>query len=234
MRRMTGLTEILFVAFLALDLFLAAASRLLHCIRLVAGQGLLVGLLPLAIWQWSSLPHAELIAAVVVNVGIKAVVLPYLLARTMRSAHVCRELEPLVGYPVSVLIALGIMGGAFFFCRGLELTEHSVSLLSVPVAFSTVLIGLFLIVARRKAITQTIGFLVFENGITIFGSGMTLEYGLVVELGILLDVLVLVFIMGIAVFQISREFEHIDSDRLNKLGDWNSSGEAPSMEETNR
>ncbi len=231
---MTGLTEILFIAILALDLFLAAASRLLHCIRLVALQGFLVGILPLAVWEWSSLPHGELAAAAIVNVGIKAFVLPGLLARTMRSAHVCRELEPLVGYPLSVLIALLIMGGTFFFCRGLELTAHSVSLLSVPVAFATVLIGLFLIVARRKAITQTIGFLVFENGITVFGSGMTLEYGLVVELGILLDVLVLVFIMGIAVFQISREFEHIDSDRLNKLGDWGSAAKSPPGKEADR
>lgn len=54
---------------------------------------------------------------------------------------------------------------------------------------------------------------------------MTLEYGLIVELGILLDVFVLVFVMGIAVFQISREFDHIDSDRLNKLGDWNETEE---------
>ena len=74
--------------------------------------------------------------------------------------------------------------------------------------------------SRRKALTQALGFLIFENGITAFGAGMMLEYGLLVELGILLDVFVLVFIMGIAVFRISREFQHIDSDRLNKLGDW--------------
>ena len=124
-----------------------------------------------------------------------------------------------------VLIALLITGGSFLFCRNIDWTGHSASLLSAPVAFSTILIGLFIVIARRKAITQAIGFLVFENGITIFGTGMTLEYGLIVELGILLDVFVLVFVMGIAVFQISREFDHIDSDRLNKLGDWNETEE---------
>ena len=82
------------------------------------------------------------------------------------------------------------------------------------------LTGLFIIIARKKAITQAIGFLVFENGITVFGTCMMLEYGLVVELGILLDVFVLVFVMGIALFHINREFEHIDSDKLNSLGDW--------------
>jgi len=78
------------------------------------------------------------------------------------------------------------------------------------------------IVSRRKAITQAIGFLAFENGIYVFGNGLLIENGLVVELGILLDVMVLIFVMGIAVFQISRGFEHIDSDRMRQLGDWDS------------
>jgi hydrogenase-4 component E len=81
------------------------------------------------------------------------------------------------------------------------------------------LIGLFVIVARRKAITQVIGFLVFENGIAVFANGLMVHHGAIVELGILLDVFVLVFIMGIAVFKISREFQHIDADRLNSLRD---------------
>lgn len=223
---MTGLTEILFVAILGVDLLLVAASRLLHSIRLVAVQGFLLGILPLVMWNWTDAPpHAELIFIAAVNIGLKGLVLPWLLARTMRSAHVCRELEPMIGYSFSILIALLITGGSFLFCRNIDWTGHSASLLSAPVAFSTILIGLFIIIARRKAITQAIGFLVFENGITIFGTGMTLEYGLIVELGILLDVFVLVFVMGIAVFQISREFDHIDSDRLNKLGDWNETEE---------
>jgi hydrogenase-4 component E len=79
--------------------------------------------------------------------------------------------------------------------------------------------GLLLICARKKAITQVLGFLVLENGISVFGSGLLLEYGLVVELGILLDVFALVFILGIAVFQINRTFSSTDTDKLNRLGD---------------
>ena len=77
--------------------------------------------------------------------------------------------------------------------------------------------------ARKKAITQAIGFLAFENGIALFGTGMMLECGLAVELGILLDVFVLVFVMGITVMRINRAFEHIDSDKLVLLGE-NSGG----------
>ena len=134
---MTGLTEILFVAILGVDLLLVAASRLLHCIRLVAVQGFLLGILPLVMWNWTDAPpHAELIFIAAVNIGLKGLVLPWLLARTMRSAHVCRELEPMIGYSFSILIALLITGGSFLFCRNIDWTGHSASLLSAPVAFS--------------------------------------------------------------------------------------------------
>jgi len=89
----------------------------------------------------------------------------------------------------------------------------------VPTALSTICTGLFLIITRRKAITQVIGFLVFENGVSIFGTGMMIHNGLLVELGLLLDVFALVFIMGIAVFNINRSFQHIDTHSLNALGD---------------
>ena len=79
--------------------------------------------------------------------------------------------------------------------------------------------GLFLLCSRRKAITQVLGFLVFENGISVFGAGILLEYGLVVELGILLDVFVLVFVLGIAIHQINRTFSSLDTDKMNRLGD---------------
>ena len=138
----------------------------------------------------------------------------------MRQANVRRELEPFIGYSASLFLILLAAGISFWFCARLDLVPDSVSRLSLPVAFTTMLTGLFIIIARKKAITQAIGFLIFENGITIFGTGMMLEYGLIVELGILLDVFVLVFVMGIALFQISREFQHIDSNRLNQLGDW--------------
>ncbi len=214
-------TNALFASLFALDLLLVTSSRLLHCIRLVAIQGLVVGLIPLSAWCWGNgIPHSELIVITVLNITLKCILIPLLLARTMRNAHVCRELEPMLGYSASLAVVLLIAGVSILLGRNLPLPCAALSQLAVPAAFTTMLTGLLLIVARKKALTQAVGFLSFENGVTVFGSGMALEYGLIVELGILLDVLVLVFVMGIAVFRISREFQHIDSDRLNKLGDW--------------
>jgi hydrogenase-4 component E len=89
----------------------------------------------------------------------------------------------------------------------------------VPVALFSIFVGLFLIVARRKAITQVLGYLVLENGIYAFGLGAVHDASMLVELGILLDLVVAVFVMGIAIFHIARDFDHIDTDRLMRLKD---------------
>ena len=217
---MNDLIEILLLCFLLCSFLLTCSSRLLHCIKLVAVQGILLGLLPLVLSDvGNSGPGLGILFLSIINMVIKGAVLPYLLIRTMHQAQVRRELEPMVGYALSSLLALLLIGGAFWFSRQLDGTGPVASRLAAPVAFSTILIGLFLIISRRKALTQVLGFLTFENGIALFGVGMMLEHGAIIELGILLDVFVLVFVMGIAVFQISREFQHIDADRLNSLRD---------------
>ena len=215
---MNMITDLVFTAFMALCLMLSASSRLVHCIRLVAGQGILLGILPLLMWNWNGgMPGAEIWGAVFVNILVKGVLLPLLLIRAMHKAGVRRELEPLADYSWSLLIVT--VTGALALWLSCSLNIPGVPMLAIPAAAMTVFTGLFIIISRRKAITQSLGFLGFENGIALFGVAMHLEYGFFVELGILLDVLVLVFVMGITVFQISREFEHIDADRLNLLTD---------------
>ena len=101
----------------------------------------------------------------------------------------------------------------------LPLPQVPISSLIVPVALCTSLIGLFVIISRKKAITQVLGYLVLENGIYAFGVGVVPHSPLLVELGVLLDVFVAVFVMGITIFHINRQFDHIDTDRLVLLKD---------------
>jgi hydrogenase-4 component E len=89
----------------------------------------------------------------------------------------------------------------------------------VPVALFTTMVGLLVIVGRKKAVMQALGYLVMENGIYAFGLAFAVEEPLLVEMGVLLDVFVAVFVMGIAIHHISREFDHIDTDRLSALKD---------------
>jgi hydrogenase-4 component E len=94
------------------------------------------------------------------------------------------------------------------------------STLIVPVSFATILCGFFIIISRTKALTQVLGYLVIENGIYVFGMVLLHEQPVLVELAILLDIFVAVFVMGIAIFHISREFDHIDTQHLSQLRDW--------------
>lgn len=216
--------EILTILILALDFSLVASSRLLHCIQLVAAQGICLGCLTIVHAVENQEAAYLALCMGTVNLLLKGAIIPLLLSRTMRAIKIPREVEPLLGYPMSSFIGLLLTGGAYLICRNIDFGSGVATQLHATVAFATMGMGLFLIVSRRKAIMQALGFLVFENGITLFGLCMGLEYSIAVELGILLDVFVLVFIMGIAMFQINREFRHIDADRLNCLGDRSNAG----------
>ncbi len=207
--------EIILTTLLASCLMLVVSSRLLHCIKLASIQGIMLGLLAIL-----SAHSTEAYIAGGINIAIKGILLPILLIHALHKARVPREVEPFVSYSTSLI--LFIIAIALSFCISnkviSELRTPS-SELSLPVAITTIYTGLFLIITRRKALTQAIGFLIFENGIGLFGQTMTVHHSIIVELGILLDVFVLIFVMGIALFQIRKEFHHIDTDKLNKLSD---------------
>jgi hydrogenase-4 component E len=211
------------------NIVLVGSSSLSFCIRVVAVEGIALGLLPLL------LPGHEFgfrtVFLVVVSIGLKGIVFPWLLFRALRAANVRHEVEPFVGYSWSVLFGVGTLGLSLWLGRMLEpdsLTGASAGrptelALILPTALFTVLVGLFLIVSRKKALTQVLGYLVLENGIYLFGITLAHEEPFLVEMGILLDVFVAVFVMGIAVFHISREFDHMDVDQLSTLKDWTGS-----------
>ncbi len=184
----------------------------------MAFQGVLLGALTLAVHQLERSPRMLLLALAIV--GLKGAAFPWLLSRVMRGSEVRREVEPFVSYIASLLLGALMLTVSFWMSRRLPLPTPPLSALIVPIAFFTTLSGLFLIVTRRKALTQVLAYLVLENGIYVFGVGLVHGTPMVVEVGILLDVFVAVFVMGIAVFHINREFDHIDTDQLTVLRDW--------------
>lgn len=196
------------------DLLLLGTSQLRNAIRLMAIQGMALGLLP-----W--LAHGHLTGAALLmgatSALLKGCAFPALLTWASREIHVRREIEPLVGYIPSLLIGVGVLAGAFTVGARLELPWASPSEWLVPAGLFTAWTGLFLIMARRKALTQVLGYIVLENGIFILGMVVVEVMPLLVELGVLLDVFAGVFVMGILVFHINREFSHIDVDQLDAL-----------------
>jgi len=209
---MTVWVDFLLVLVVLTNLRMLGGSRLISCIHGAGTQGLLVGLLVLA----AHLGHLELrtiVFAASLTV-LKAGVFPWLLTRAVRETRSRREVEPFVGYIASLIAGVLLLLFGFWLSGRLPLPSHVASPMAGPVAFSTALIGLFLVVSRRKALMQVVGYLVLENGIFMFGVLFVRETPWLMELGVMLDLLVGVFVMGITIFHINETFDHIDTDRL--------------------
>jgi hydrogenase-4 component E len=207
---MNAVLDASMVIVLMTTLIILGSSRFMFCIRLVAVQGMAMSLMPLAApdntWPF-----------VLGTFAIKGVLLPWLLLRARRQADVLRETKPVVGFGTSLLAGVLMLAASFGLGTHLILSTTPLSSLVIPVAFFNLFSGLFLIIGRRSAIAQVLGYLVMENGIYAFGITFVSHQSLLVEMGVLLDLIVAVFVMVIIIFHISREFEHIDVDRLNHL-----------------
>ena len=212
--------DLVMIAVVLTNLALLGASRLPYAVRIVAAQGIVLGELPLVLHSDHRDLHTFVFAACAI--GLKGLVFPWLLLRALREAEVRREMEPFLGYSSSLLLGIALLGvslwiGARLPSAGVGAAAHT---LVVPVALSTMLTGLQLIVTRRTVLTQVLGYLVFENGIFAFGVPLARQAPVLIEMGVLLDVFVAVFVMGIAMFHINREFDHIDARQLTMLTDW--------------
>jgi hydrogenase-4 component E len=213
----SGLADSLLLAVLLLGFATLGSSRLSTCIRLAAAQGTLISLLPLVRHGLELGPH--LLLLVVAPVLVKGVVMPWLLFRAIREADVRREIEPFIGYTASLLLGTALTGAGFLLASGLPQAARPDGWLLSACALATVLLGALMMVSRRKALTQVLGYLVLENGIFLFSQGLATELPVLVELGVLLDLLVGVFVMGITIFHINREFDTIAVHELTALRD---------------
>ena len=207
-------TDPLLVILLLVNFFMLGTSRLRALISGSAAQGVLLALLVVAIhggvtWQ------AALIA--LATVALKSIVIPAMLTRALRDAAIHREIEPVVGFvPTLLLGGLGT-GLSLVFARTLPLAPEHVGSLLVPSALATAFTGFLLMATRRKAVTQVVGYLALENGVFVMGLALVEAMPFFVEIGVLLDLVVAIFVMGIIIEHISREFSSIDTTRLSSL-----------------
>jgi hydrogenase-4 component E len=207
------MANLILLIVILINFFTLGSARLVACIRAVALQGALLALLPLATHGLSG--HTLLLGAGALC--FKGIFIPWLLLRAIREVRIRREVEPYIGFvPTLVLGALGT-AGAFIFADFLPLAAEHHGGLFVPTALATMFSGFLLLITRRKAITQVLGYLMLENGIFIFAILLSAAIPLMVEAGILLDLLVGVFVMGIVLNQISREFSTLNTERLTAL-----------------
>jgi hydrogenase-4 component E len=212
---MQPIHDVLLLLVVLTNFWVLGTTRLSATIRATAVQGALLAGLPVALYPGFS---AHILGLAIGTFAVKALLLPWLLSRAIREAAVRREIEPLIGFATSMLLGAVAVALAFSIAPRLPLPELQTRVL-VPVSLSTVVIGLLVLTTRSKALTQVVGYLILENGIYVFGLSQVQRVPFLLEIGVLLDIFVGVFIMGIVVFHINREFDSLDSARLTELRD---------------
>lgn len=210
---MTSTMNLLVGLAMGLNLLALGSSRIPSLIRLVAVQGVALGLMPLVLERSDWL----VVLVAIATMAMKGLVIPGLLQRAMRTAKVDREIEPFIGFVPSLLLGAAGTIAAVAGARVLPLLpEHTGSLL-VPGAMASVFTGFVLLVGRVKAISQVCGYLILENGVYLFGLLLIRSTPWLVESGILLDLTVGVFVIGIIVDRIQRAFDSLDTRKLTVL-----------------
>ena len=200
---------------MGLNLLALGSSRLPSLIRAVSLQGMVLGVMPL-LMEYETLNWPIMLVAAATIAG-KGLVIPGLLRRAMRAANIDREIEPFIGFVPSLLLGAGGTIASVALARALPLLSEHAGMLLVPGAIASVLTGFILLIGRVKAISQVCGYLILENGIYLFGLLLIRSTPLLVESGILLDLTVGVFVIGIIVDRIQRAFDSLDTRKLTTL-----------------
>jgi hydrogenase-4 component E len=190
-------------------------KALVTAVRLYGFQSLLLGILAATIAI--SEPRRELFVTAAITVALKAVLIPWFLTRLIDRIGIRREIEPFLNVPTSLLVCLGLTVVGYRVSTGFQQGALGVGHHLIGVALSMLLIGLFLMVTRKKAITQILALLTVENAVFLVAVGITPGMPLVVELGIAFDVILAVLVLGILVDRIVDRFESMDVSRLSKL-----------------
>lgn len=210
------LLDPLLILIVAINFYALGASRLRAIINAVAFQSLWLALLIPLVHPSFDL---RVIGLVAVTIALKCGVIPYYLLRAMRDADIQHEVKPVGGFVGSLLLGAAGTALAMRFAYTLPLAEEHGQSLIVPASLSTVLTGFLLLTTRKTAILQVLGYLLLENGIYIFGLLLLEAMPFLVEVGVLLDVFTGVFVMGIIIYQINREFSSISTERFSELRD---------------
>lgn len=214
---MEQISQLLLAFIVFLSLYLLGSSSLTGCVNILAFQGMCLGFLPLTIHARGVHPRAFLLAAGMFL--LKGFVIPRVLLYAIREVKIRREVEPMIGYVPSLLLGALLIGVSFVISERLPVPPGIRSSLLIPVSLSTIMMGMLMMISRIKALTQVIGYLVFENGIYLFGHSISYEIPWLIELGVLLDVFVAVFVMGIVINHIARAFDSISTEKLTSLSD---------------
>jgi hydrogenase-4 component E len=205
--------------FAALLLLLAFAMltqrRILSLINLFAGQGFVLALSTLVVGYSTAQPHLYVSAAI--TFVLKVLLLPWFLHWLIRKLNVQWDIEAVINIPVQMLVGIVLVIFAFNLAAPISQIAGTITKSTLGIATACILISFLMMISRRKAVSQVIGFLAMENGLFFAATSTTYGMPMVVELGILFDVLVATLVFGVFFFHIRETFESLDIHHLEKL-----------------
>jgi hydrogenase-4 component E len=194
---------------------LLVQRRMYALLHLFAWQGLFLSI-STAIVGFVAKSHHLYISSLL-TLTIKVVLLPYILHTLIRKLKIHKEVESIVNVPTTMLIGIALVIFSYHLTAPIRELSTLVTRSTLAVALATVLLGFLMMITRKHAVTQIIGFLAMENGLLFAATSATYGMPLVVELGVALDLLIAAFIFGIFFFHISTTFDSLDVDQMARL-----------------
>jgi hydrogenase-4 component E len=218
---MSGLTQQFINLFAALLLLLAFAMlsqrRILSLIHLYTLQGAMLAAAAAVVGYATRQPHLYVSAGV--TLALKVFLIPWLLHRVINRLNIRWDIETLINIPTTLLLGIVLVIFAFYLAAPISALSSSIARGTLGIALACVLLSFMMMITRSKAVPQVIGFLAMENGLFFAATAATYGMPMVVELGIALDVLVGILILGVFLFQIREQFDSLDIRHLEKLKD---------------
>lgn len=190
-------------------------KRIYSLIHLFAWQGLLLSANTAVVGYVAAKHH--LYISSLLTLSLKVVLLPYILHVLIHRLKIRKEIETIVNVPMTMLIGLALVIFSYHLTAPVRELSSLVTRSTLAVALATVLIGLLMMITRKHAVTQIIGFLAMENGLFFAATSATYGMPLVVELGVALDILIAAFIFGIFFFHIHTTFDSLDVEQMARL-----------------
>lgn len=194
---------------------LIARGNLRGQVRLFAAQSFFVAILAAVIAVYAR--SGELFAVALGLVLVKVFIIPAILNRAVTRIGLQRSVAPYLGTPSAFLVCGLLVSIAFYVMDPITASNPLPTAAAVPLAFAGVLIGAFITVIRRRALTQVLGFLMLENGIFLLALLLTYGVPFIVEIGVFLDVLVAVLIMEVFIYRIKENFDSIEVGEMGRL-----------------
>ena len=205
---------------LVLQIAMVGQRWIVTNIRIFAVQSFLLAAIAATIAWFNHAPHIYI--AAVLTLVVKVILAPTVLERLVDRIGIRKEIEPVINAPLSILISGGLTLVGYAVAESFFHPEQTVEFRTLghnalAVAISLYLIGFFMMINRRKALTQVLALLSLENGLFLAAISLTYGMPLIVELGISFDILVAVLVLGILVYRIRETFESMDVSKLRRL-----------------